>query len=190
MINRLLLTGGIKLSFQTFLGIASSFIFSSTGEFYFVALAIRFMLGFCYQVWNHESNHFSAARYHSERYAFLCHGDSNANTYFILGRKIYNLCPYIHSVNEDPLLWSTHFDVGDILIGDIDKILIFMEQKVSATFHTTTYHELAICSHLSILEAVFIPGPTHFPTMCLLHSQNFMDISFFFLLGLDEKQSL
>lgn len=104
--------------------------------------------------------------------------------------KNYNLCPCIHSVNEDPLLWSTHFDVGDRLIGDIDKILIFMEQKVSATFRTTTSLESAIRSHLSILEAVFIPGPTYFLTRCLLYSQNFMDISFFFLLGLDEKQSL
>lgn len=111
---------------------------------------------------------------------------------FILGKKKknYNLCPCIHSINECPLLWSTHFDVGDILIGDTGKILTFMGQKVSATFHTPTYLESTVCSHLSILEAVFILGPTYFPTTCSIHSQNFMDISFFFLLGLGEKQSL
>lgn len=159
MINRLLLTGGIKLSFQTFPGTASSCIFSSTGELCVLARAIRFTLGLCYQVWNHESNNFPSAHYHSEHYAFLCHRDSTANTYFILGRKNYNLCPRAHSINEYPPLWSTHFDVGDILIGETDKILIFVEQKVSATFHTTSYLESAVCSPLSILEAVFIPGP-------------------------------
>lgn len=93
--SRLLLTVGIKLSFQTFLGITSSFIFSSTGEFYFIALAIRFLLGFCYQVWNHESNHFPSAHYHSEHYALLGHRDSNANTYFILGKK--NITTFVHA---------------------------------------------------------------------------------------------
>lgn len=190
MISRFLLTGGRKLSFQTFPGITSSFIFSSTGEFYFVALAIRFLLGFCYQGWNHESNHFPSARYHSEHYALLGHRESNANTYSILGEEIYNLCPCIHSINVYPLLWGTHFDVGDILIGDTGKILTFMGQKVSATFHTPTYLESAVCSHLSILGAVFIPGPTYFPTTCSLRSQNFMDISFFFLLDFGEKQLL
>lgn len=95
MINRLLLTGGIKLSFQTFPGITSSFIFSSTGEFYFVALAIRFLLGFCYQVWSHESNHFPSARYHSEHYALLGHRASNANTYFTLGKKKFTT--FVHA---------------------------------------------------------------------------------------------
>lgn len=151
------------------------------------------MLGFCNQVWNHESNNFPLpitilSTTHSSDI-----GVAMTTTFSLhllhLGRKLQPLS--LNSFHQcvptfiEYTFWCRWFTDG----WDWQDLYVYEEEHLCHHSHCNLpwAHSLLPSQHI---ERSFHSSPYLLFPRCLLPTQSFMDISFSFLLDLDENWAI